>query len=175
MPKFFDNPKNEGGFKANYLEPEERFLSMLTISNNGTTIAADGKTYEFPEPYNNGFVCFSYKVLETTNCHGINFPLKAVLYQYAPLPNGKSPEDTYQATIATISIQRIDVGGRNLPLAPVPAKLVAFDERFGLPEGRTVNYDVTHDQWDSPTNSRLLRLADTYRRERPLKNINQTK
>jgi len=164
QPKLFDNPKNEGGFKAAYLEPEEQFLSELTITNNGTAFTSDGDTLEYPAPYNNGFIQFSYKVLETTNCHGINFPLSAVLYQYSPLPNGKSSEDTYQAVIAKISIQQIDVGDSKLTLLPAPASVVAFDERFGLPGGRTVNYGITNDQYYAPTNQRMQKLANFYRR-----------
>jgi len=162
-PKIFDKPRDAGGFKASYIEPEKQFLSELTITNNGKGTGSDGNTFEYPAPYNNGWFCFSYKVLETTNCDGINFPLKAVLYRYAPLPNGKSPEDTYQEVIATISIQQIDIGGRNLTLVPVPATVVALDERFGLHGGRTVNYVITNDQWDSLTNSRLQQLGKMYR------------
>jgi hypothetical protein len=162
-PKLFGTPKDEGGFKASYIEPEKQFLSELTITNNGKGSTSDGNTFEYPAPFNNGWICFSYKVLETTNCDGINFPLTAVLYQYVPLPNGKSPEDTYQAVITKINIQQIDVGGRNLTLVPVPATVVALDERFGLPGGRTVNYGVSNDQWGSLTNARLQQLGKMYR------------
>jgi len=174
-PKLFDSPKDAGEFKASYIEPEKQFLSELTITNNGKGSTSDGNTSEYPAPYNNGWFCFSYKVLETTNCEGINFPLKAVLYRYSPLPNGKSPEDTYQEVIATISIQQIDIGGRNLTLVPVPATVVALDERFGLPDGRTVNYGVTNDQWYSLTNSRLQQLGRSFRSwsSKPLGNQNK--
>ncbi len=152
-------------FKANYIEPEKQFLSELIVSNNGTLFLSDGTTMEYPEPaYTNGYVQFSYKVLETTNCQGINFPLNAVLYQYAPLPNGKSPEDLYPAGITKLSIQQIDVGGHNMILAPVPTRVVALDKRLGLKNDLTMNYDVTNDQYYSLTNARMEQLADIYKR-----------
>ena len=174
-PKLFDNPKDAGEFKASYIEPENQFLSELTITNNGKGSTSDGKPFEYHAPFNNGWFCFSYKVLETTNCDGVNFPLKAVLYRYAPLPNGKSPEDTYQVVIATISIQQIDIGGRKLTLVPVPATVVALDERFGLPGGRTVNYGITDDQWLPLTNAWLQQYGRSFRSwsSKPIGNQNK--
>ena len=164
MPELFDNPKNAGGFKATYIGPEQQFLSELTITNNGTIFSSDGNTYEYPEPYKSGYVEFSYKVLETTNCNGINYPLNAVLYQFDPLPNGKSQDDVYMGGITKFNILRIDIGGHNLILKPVPASVLALDKRLGLKSGRTMNYGVTNDQYYSLTNQRMEQLANFYKR-----------
>jgi RNA polymerase sigma factor (sigma-70 family) len=161
-PELFGNPKDASGFRMSYIEPERQFLSELVITNNGTAFLFGGNTMKYPEPYQNGFVSFSYKVLETTNCQGINFPLSAVLYQFAPLPNSKSPEDTYQAVVAKLSIQRIDIGGRHLQPTPVPEHVIALDERFGLSNNLTMNYDVTNDQYFAMTNANLEQLKKIY-------------
>ena len=164
MPELFDNPKNAGGFKATYIGPEQQFLSELTITNNGTIFSSDGNTYEYPEPYKKGYVEFSYKVLETTNCNGINFPLNAVLCQFAPLPNGISQDDVYLGGIIKFHILRIDVGGHNLTLKPVPASVLALDYRLGLANNRTMNYMVTNDLYLSLTNRIMQQLANVYER-----------
>jgi RNA polymerase sigma factor (sigma-70 family) len=161
--ELFNNPKNSGGFRATYIEPERQFLSELIITNNGTIFLSDGNTAEYPEPYKNGFVEFSYKVLETTNCNGITFPLTAVLYHLEPLENGKSSEDTYPAVVARLNVQQIDVGGRHLALAPVPTSVVALDKRLSLPNGMTMDYGVTNDQYYALTNSGIERLANIYK------------
>ena len=162
--EFFNNPKNEGGFRAAYIEPERQFLSELTITNNGSILLSDGNTMEYPEPYKNGYVAFSYKVLEKTNVDGITFPLKTVLYQFSPLPRGKSAEDTYPAVFAELDVRQIDVGGRHLTLTPVPANVVALDKRLSLPNGMTMNYGVTNDQYYALTNKRMQQLANFYER-----------
>ena len=127
-------------------------------------ITSDGKNIELPEPYKNGYTQFSYKVLETTNCNGIEFPLNAVLYQFAPLPNGKSRDDLFTGGITKLSVQQIDVGGRSLALMPVPKLVVALDERFGLSNNLTINYFATNDQYYALNNTNLERLANYYRR-----------
>ena len=164
LPEFSDNPKDQGGLKVSYIEPEKQFLSELVITNNGTVFRSDGTIMEWPEPYKNGFIEFSYKVLETTNCNGINFPLNAVLYQFSPLPSGKSSEDTYPAIVTRLSVQQIDVGGHILTLKPVPAFVLALDKRLGLKSGQTMNYGVTNDQYYSLTNQRMEQLANIYKR-----------
>ena len=162
QPKLFGNPEDRSRFKVNYIEPDHQFLSELVITNSGVAFLSDGNTMDYPEPFNHGFIEFSYKVLETTNSHGITFPRTAMLYQYVPLPNGKSSADTYPATITRLNIQQIDVGGRNLALVPVPASLVALDSRFGLSNRVTVNYEVINDEWYSVTNKRMQQLAKTF-------------
>jgi RNA polymerase sigma factor (sigma-70 family) len=162
--ELFNNPKDEGSFTESFLEPERQFVSELTITNNGTIFLADGTTMEYPSPFNNGFVSASYKVLNTTNYHGITFPLETVLYQYAPLPNGKSPQDTYQAVVTKLNVQQIGVGGRNLTLAPVPSRVLAMDNRLRLNNNMTMNYVVTNDQYLALTNKEMEQLANMYRK-----------
>ena len=145
QPGLFSAPEDASGFKASYLEPQRQFLSGLVITNNGKMFLSDGRILDYPKPFNKGFIGFSYKVLETTNCHGINFPLRAVLRQFAPLPKGQSSTDTYPAVTAWLNIQKIDVGGGNLTLKPIPKLVVALDKRFGLVNNLTVNYIVTND------------------------------
>lgn len=164
QPGLFSAPEDASGFKASYLEPQRQFLSELVITNNGKVFLTDGRILDYPKPLNKGFIGFSYKVLETTNCHGINFPLRAVLRQFAPLPKGQSSTDTYPAVTARLNIQKIDVGSGNLTLKPAPKLVVALDKRFGLANNLTVNYIVTNDQYDAITNKRLEWLAGLYRR-----------
>lgn len=164
QPVLFSAPEDASGFKASYLEPQRQFLSELVITNNGKMFLSDGRILDYPKPFNKGFIGFSYKVFETTNCHGINFPLRAVLRQFAPLPEGQSSKDTYPAVTARLNIQKIDVLGGNLTLKPAPKLVLALDKRFGLGNNLTVNYIVTNDQYDAITDKRLERLAGLYRR-----------
>lgn len=165
-PQFLNNSKNEGGFNLNYIEPEKNFLSELTVSNNGTLFQSDGSALDLPAPYQNGYPQFSYKVLEVTNCDGVNFPLKTVLYQFAPSPTSKSSEDLYSAIISRLNIKQIIIGGQPLHIIPVPTNLVALDGRpTGLHNGLTVNYEVRNDQWSSLTNRRMEQLANFFRHQ----------
>ncbi len=165
-PKYFDNAKNEGGFKVSYIEPEKQFLSELIVTNSGTLFLSDGNTLELPDPYKHGYVQFSYQVLELTNCNGISFPFNTVLCQFAPSPTGRTSEDLHTVIISRLTINQIDIGGHQLALMPVPTDLVALDTRpEGLNNGITVNYNVINDQWYALTNKRLEQLANFFRRQ----------
>jgi hypothetical protein len=162
--QFLNNPQNEGDFNASYIEPKKAFLFELDVTNNGTMFQLNGSFMKYPTPYANGFEQFSYKVLETTNCNGIIFPLNTVLYQFDPLPSGKSADDIYPTVITRLSIQQIDVGDNHLFLTLAPTNLVALDSRpSGLNNGVTVNYNVNNDQWPSITNKKVAQLANFYR------------
>ena len=162
-----DRFTNKCPFKAFYLNSRNHFLSELIITNNGSFVTSDGNVFEYPEPYNQGFVELSYKVVETTNYSGISFPLNAVLYGYTPILNGKSPEELETNIICKLHIQKTDIGGNHLKLIPVPASLVALDYRFRLPNGSSVNYESINDEWYSITNERMLQLAKMVRQARP--------
>jgi len=164
-PKDFDSPKNNGGFSVRYLEPQNAFLSELVVTNNGTVFMWDGTTMEEPNPaFTNGFVNLRYQVLETTNCRGITFPLNAVLYQYAPIPDGRSPDDLYIATATKITVDQIDIGSRHLMLTPAPKLVVALDKRFELSNNMIVTYLATNDQYFALSNTNLEQIANIYRR-----------
>ena len=164
QPELYGNPRNEGGFFAKYIEPEKRFLSELIVSNNGVGFGPEGRIFQYPGAYTNGFVQFSYRVLETTNCNGMIFPLKAVLSQFTPAMNGQSPEDLFAVAVTEFNIQKIDVGGRHLTFAPIPNPVLALDSRPpGLNKDITMNYLVTNDQYLALTNERMEKLARIYR------------
>jgi RNA polymerase sigma factor (sigma-70 family) len=164
QPELYGNPQNEGGFFAKYIEPEKRFLSELIVSNNGVGFGPEGRIFQYPGAYTNGFVQFSYRVLETTNCNGMIFPLKAVLSQFTPAMNGQSPEDLFAVAVTEFNIQKIDVGGRHLTFAPIPNPVLALDSRPpGLNKDITMNYLVTNDQYLALTNERMEKLARIYR------------
>ena len=160
---FANGPLDEEGFKATYIEPEKQFLSELLITNKGVFFTSDGQTVECPAPYNKGFVEFAYKVLETTNCQGINFPLSAVLYEFMPSPNGKTVDDVDTVGITRLNVRQIDIGGRTLKLTPAPTRVVALDKRLGLKNGMTMNYAVTNDQYLALTDSQMERLGKIYK------------
>ena len=163
-PLVLDNPKNEGRFKLSHIEPEKQFLSELVVTNNGLVFLSDGSTLKLSGLFTNGFVQFSYKVHDTTNINGISFPLYTELNQFAPSPNGTSPEDIYPSIISRLNIKQIDVGGSHLNLSPVPTNLVALDYRPpGLNNKISVNYNVINDQWYSLTNKFIRQLANHYR------------
>jgi hypothetical protein len=169
MRAYFDyellnDPHNEGRFTLSYIEPQKLFLSELIVTNNGLLFLSDGSVMKLSNPYDNGYPQFLFKVLETTNCGGIVFPLNTVLYQFVPSPNDKSPGELYAAVVSRLHIAQIDVGGQHLVLNRPPTNLVALDSRpTGLKKDMTVNYNVINDQWLPLTNHRLEVLADSVR------------
>jgi RNA polymerase sigma factor (sigma-70 family) len=164
QPELYGDPKNEAGFVAKYIGPDKEFLSELIVTNNGTVFMADGTTRPYPEPYNNGFVAFSYKVLEVTNCHGVTFPLKAVFTQFIPMQNGKASDDLYAIVTTEFTIQNIDIGARRTTFVPVPERVMANDSRPpGFDKYISMNYIVTNDQYLTVTDDRMQKLAKIYR------------
>jgi hypothetical protein len=110
--------------------------------------------------------------LKTTNYQGITFPLNATYYAYTPLPKGKTRDDLYLSSAVTLNIQEINIGGKHLEMEAAPKSLVALDMRFGLPNNRSVNYEVLDDQWESITNKRLQQLYRVFSQTRQLKPSN---
>jgi len=164
QPELYGDAKNDGSFVANYLGADREFLSELIVTNNGTLFTSEGKTLEYQEPYNHGFVAFTYKVLETTNYHGVTFPLKAVFTQFTPVQNGKSPDDLFPVVTTELTIQDIDLGAHHIAFVPVPERVFASDRRPpGLDKFVTVNYIATNDEYLAVADHRMQKLAKIYR------------
>ena len=162
--KVLGTTNDVGGFRATYFGPGNCFLSELVATNNGRELMADGTVFKLPPPYDHGYVGFSFQALETTNCQGIEFPLRTVLSEFTVKAAGKTREDIYPAIVSTLTVQQIDIGGRHLLLAPVPASVVAMDSRSPvLKNNVTMNYEVTNDQYFALTNVFLKRLENMYR------------
>jgi RNA polymerase sigma factor (sigma-70 family) len=162
-PELYGNPRNVGSFFASYRAPDG-FLSELVLTNSGVRFTSDGRAIECPEPYKNGYVEFSFKVLETTNCGGITFPLKTVLTQFIPSPKGKSADDLIAVSTTEFSVQHIDIGADHLAFVPLPDRVMAFDTRPPGLSGDGMHYNVTNDQYFPLTNPRLRDLAKIYGR-----------
>ena len=164
-------------FAAHYITPDKTFLSELVITNDGTMHFINGEaigTTNWPTPYQNGFVESIYEVLERTNCQGINFPLQTVLYQFCPQPNGKTRDDLFTVVTTRLTVQQIDVGSRNLSLAPVPKLMEALDYRPGFSNDLSMNYDVTDDKYVALTDTNLAKRVLYYERyvaNRPVQKI----
>lgn len=166
LPQFLNNPQNQGGFDLSYIAPEDSFVRDLNVSNNGTFFNSDGSVAAYSKPYSSGFIQFSYKVEQTTNYSGINFPRRAVLREFMPLPGGGLKGELYTVLMTKLSVDRINIGERNSFFKSIPANLVVLDSRpTGISNGVTVNYEVVNDQWLSITNRKMRRLADGVRRQ----------
>ena len=158
QPKFSGHPKNRGTYSVTFLGPQAKFLAELDITNNGSAFDMDGNSFNYQTPYNRGFREHSYRVLEITNLHGITLPMRAVLYGFSPVPNGKSSEDLYRSSVTEMFVENYDFNFSRPPLVPVPSFLVALDYRLSTNDLHA-NYDVLNDQWPPIANGRLQRLA----------------
>jgi hypothetical protein len=159
-PEFMNDPGNKATFQLEYLKPEAVFISKLDIANNGTYFTTDRGFPKYPEPYSRGFKEFSYQVIATTNCQGINFPLKTALYSYTPSPGGKSNADVWPVVMARLNVETISVRGPGVEMVAIPNDYIGNDARApGLEHGSTANYEILNDSWAPLSDSRVQRLV----------------
>lgn len=161
-PKILNAPENEGFYAAKYLTPEKAFLSELVITNKGFGIDLsvgengledEGIIMRYPPPFENGFAEFQYKVIETTNLHGITFPLRAVCKRFTNW-GAKDPDRPHmvlqsELTVTRISFSENDVARR----IAAPAEMYAMDARPGV----RPNYIVRDDQWKPVSDPEIKR------------------
>ena len=140
---------NQGEYLATYLEPGRVFLSALTITNDGVRINWDpekNEVWRFPAPFDSGFRELAYQVLESTNIHGIAFPLRAVFQQFGP-----DPEHRNQLSVVMdceIKVSRISFAPTDLSKQVHPDRLDGLDYRpRHLRGGESVSLTITNDQW----------------------------
>ncbi|MBE0545205.1 MAG: hypothetical protein IH623_28030 [Verrucomicrobia bacterium] len=164
-PKIFNAPENEGFYAAKYLTPENAFLSELVITNSGfeldlnvekTGLEDEGRIMRYAAPFENGFTELQYKVIETTNLHGITFPLRAVCKRFFPNWERKDPNDLRvvlqsELTVTKISFSEKDMAGR----IASPARMIAHDDRLGV----SIGYFVHDDEWKPVSDPEIARKA----------------
>jgi hypothetical protein len=157
------NPKNEGFFEAKYLMPVGRFLSSLSVTNNGISFSTDGKTYPYAPPFGAGFLEFQYELLATTNVGGLIVPLRAAVKRFSPLPGAVTVKDVYTRVLSSLTVTSVSASPLT-PLSEWPSEYMALDQRPAqLPLGVTVNYSVSEDEWQPVTSEKIQRLAEITR------------
>lgn len=162
-PDIFNQPRNEGGYQLQYLNPGNAFLSKLDVMNNGFTIDVAvqqngdiaGEAAQFPAPFEKGFKDLRYQILESTNINGIAFPLRTVYERYAPDFENGDPDNPRVALSTELIVTRVTFqDAPNRIVAPSP--LFAFDARpAGLPKQVKVSYQVFDDCWKSPSDPEI--------------------
>jgi hypothetical protein len=168
-PNVFNSPQNEGFYQVAYLAPENAFLSELVLTNNGFSIELNvhksgvedtGEIMRFGPPFENGFTEMQYRIIESTNLHGVTFPIRAICKRFAPNWERKDPSDLRvvlrsELTVTKISFSEKDMAGR----IAAPSKMIANDLRPGV---RIDSYFIHDDQWkpvSDPEIARRVRIA----------------
>jgi hypothetical protein len=171
-PKIFNAPENEGVYAAKYLTPENAFLSELVVKNNGFSIDLnvlkssaedEGEIRRYPPPFDNGFTELQYQVIETTNLHGLTFPLRAVCKRFYPNWATKDPVDLYVSMQSELTVTRISFSEKDMAnRLAAPAEMVATDER----PGARSSYLVSDDQWKPVSDPEIKRRTRSAGQER---------
>jgi hypothetical protein len=152
-PNVFNAPQNEGFYQAAYLAPENAFLSDLIITNNGFGIELNvhksgaedtGEIMRFGPPFDNGFTEMQYQVIESTNLHGVAFPIRSICKRFTPNWERKDPNDLRVAVQSELTVTRISFAEKEMAGRIVaPSRMLALDAR----PGARSNYLVEDDQW----------------------------
>jgi hypothetical protein len=157
--EFLRDQANEGQYRLSYL-PGNVFISQLDITNNGLISTSLNKTGRLNPPFDKGHLELEYKVLETTNWGGIEFPCKSILRKFVPMSEGS---DANSLLVCLESQLKIDSFQADIVKAQIDSnklKLLAYDNRMAkLPEQQPVTYIVTNGNWPDPTGKALLQLA----------------
>lgn len=163
------HPENRGSFTANFLPPDDEFLSALSITNNGLLFQMGAQPIRFKGPYAAGFLETQYELLGTTNLGGAVFPLRGAFRRLGPRQVSTEPE-VFTASEDTVIVSTIQILGGASAVTPPPespSRLLAVDSRPpGLPKDLSMNHIVTNDEWVSVTNPELLDLAKIYKNMR---------
>lgn len=162
-PKILNAPENEGFYAAKYLTPESTFLSELVVTNNGFSIDLnvlkssaedEGEIFRYAPPFENGFTELQYQVIETTNLHGITFPLRAICKRFHPNWGTKDPNDLRVALQSELTVTRISFSEKDVARRiAAPAEMYAMDAR----PGARSNYLVRDDQWKPVSDPEIKR------------------
>lgn len=165
---FLKDPKNQGEYALQYLAPDNVFLSELCITNEGITPMHDATLMKRSAPHDQGHLEFAYKVLETTNWHGLVFPLRSVLHKYIPVAGATNRDDLFPSVTACLNIDSIQAGAESPWIDLTKLMLIAMDNRLPHLPGQTpTRYAVTNDQWPAATNPALVKLAAAYKARYP--------
>lgn len=156
-----NDPRNEGTYRAAYLEPGAYFLSTLSITNNGVGLVFGMEPQRLAPPFAEGHAEMTYEVLASTNVGSAAFPMRAVMKRFGRQPEARSPGDLFVALVAELQVTRLETEAHGATaLSPAPQWLFAMDHRPpDLPPERTVNYAVTNDHWEGVSAQRLAELA----------------
>lgn len=155
---FLADPENTGTFFLSYSGPEAAFVSALCITNNGNVPLHTRGTRSLTPPFDQGHLELEFRVTESTNWNGLNFPLECTLRKYVPIPSGT---ELRTAVESRLTINSVHEGiGQSTAVAD---KVLAWDNRLASisPLGPLV-YPVTNGLIPSATNEALLRYATDY-------------
>lgn len=164
LPEHLNESKNRGEYHLAFIPTSKYFLSSLDITNNGMLLMSDGSYVKYGGPYTNGFLQLSYTVTDTTNIHGIRFPLRATLQRFLPVPHGRSANVLFLSTLCRLKMTSIAMPVQENNFIPIPAKIIALDSRPAeLVHGATVNYSISNDDWPALTNAAFAHFVSVYR------------
>ena len=109
-----------------------------------------------PPPFDNGYTELQLKVIESTNLHGITFPIRVVCKRFTPNWGGKDRDDLRvelqsELTVTRISFAEKDVAKR----IATPYRMFAEDVRLGV----GMSYAVHDDQWQPVSDPEIKRRA----------------
>ncbi|MCW5552720.1 MAG: hypothetical protein KIS67_11255 [Verrucomicrobiae bacterium] len=165
LPNVFNAPQNEGFYQASYLAPENTFLSELVIANNGFSIELNvfksgvedkGEIMRYPPPFENGYNEMQYRVIETTNLHGVRFPVRAICQRFLPNWERKDPNDLRAVSQSELTVTRISFSAKDMAGRIVaPARMISDDVRPGV----NIGYFVDDDQWKPVSDPEIIRRA----------------
>lgn len=159
--------RNRCAYSASYLKPQNIFLSTLYITNSGVAFRRGPEPVSYQPPFDDGFLEFSYEVLETTNFNGVQLPSRTCLKTLGVRNSAKTRWDLYEASVQGFQLHRVISleNGDELPrLGSTPSVMFGLDRRPpALPKDITVNYLLTNDQWVATTNPGLVARASMMR------------
>jgi hypothetical protein len=156
------DPMSLGAYTLNY-DMDNRFVSLLCITNDGTIYIGGGKTRKLHPPFDKGHLEFEFAVLAATNWNGIVFPLSSVLRKHVPDPGGaKDSQLLFAAAVTRLNIESLDssVVKPDVTLS----QTVIYDSRLPGGSASPVIYKATNDSWIAATNNlALMRRAKEQR------------
>jgi len=162
--------QNQGQFVADYLNSGGRFLSKLTIRNDGVRIATDLSPEgnltaiidRFPAPFEKGFTELDFSIVETKKTEDLILPGAAIYKKFSPKRDGKGFEDVYAPIITEIKVEEWKSGVSEqavMGIAP-PEKLYAMDYRpQELKAGKSVSYVSKGDEWKPVSDPQIRMLV----------------
>ncbi len=174
------DPRNEGKYSVAYLNPEELFLKQLKVWNGGVAIITGNDNQpqfrNFSGAFENGFLDSEFEATESTNLHGITFPLRTIYQHYAPNWATETNDDLYRSVYSELIVSQLSFGTHELRNGNAkPVEMFAFDLR---PDKFPVRYLVRNDQWKPVTDPQiqtLVRLARQSKEATRTKSTSETR
>jgi hypothetical protein len=118
------------GVSVRRYEAEPRLPESLECMADGFTYGstAGGGRKSLPPPFDQGFVCLKYEVLETTNVTGLVLPLKAIVRYFKPLNGGATREAVRENMKVAINVESVRMPTPRTVWSPVLASQARIED-----------------------------------------------